>query len=209
MESNWDAGNFECMEEEDLVRLSQDGREDAFGELVRRHGPAMHKSAMAILRDAHSAEDEVQNAWLRAWRHIGGFAGESRFSTWMTRIVMNQCLMRLRRNRRAAFVHLDAELPGMDGVAFELRDASATPEEWVGRAEVLELVQREIRRIPPLLRRALELREMQELPMPEVAGELGISVAATKSRLLRARHELRSRLERCCGRFHASACHAR
>ncbi len=205
MENSRGTGGFELMQEEDLVRLSQNGRQDAFAELVRRHGPAMHKSAMSILRDAHAAEDEVQNAWLRAWRHIGGFAGESRFATWMTRIVMNQCLMRLRRNRRSGYVYLDAELPGTDGIAFELPDTAETPEESVGRGEVLELLQREVRRIPPLLRRALELRELQQLPMPEVAGELGISVAATKSRLLRARHELRARLERCCGRMGTAA----
>jgi len=187
------------MDEADLVRKAQAGGAAAFEELMRRNAATLQKTAVSILRDADEAEDEVQNAWLRAWRHIGGFAGESKFSTWMTRIVMNQCLMRLRQSRRAAFVYLDAELAGMDGVGLEVTDQAQTPEEALWEREVTELVQREIRRIPPLLRRALELREVKQLPMPEVAGELGISVAATKSRLLRARHELRARLERCCG----------
>ena len=80
-----------------LVSLAQQGSEAAFAELMRRHSAAMRKVAMGILRDTEEAEDELQNAWWKAWQHIGGFAGDARFTTWLTRIVMNQCLMRLRQ----------------------------------------------------------------------------------------------------------------
>lgn len=187
-----------------LVSLAQQGSEGAFGELMRRHAKSMKQVAMGILRDPEEAEDEIQNAWWKAWHHINGFAGDSRFSTWVTRIVMNQCLMRLRQSRRARFLYLDAPAPGEERVSFELRDIGEMPEQGLGRREVADLVRREIARIPPMLRHALVLREVQQLPMPEVADQLGISLAAAKSRLLRGRHELRHRLEKYCGRMGAA-----
>jgi RNA polymerase sigma-70 factor (ECF subfamily) len=182
-----------------LVSLAQQGSEAAFGELVRRHGRVMLQTALSILHNREEAEDEVQNAWWKGWQNITRFEGEARFTTWMTRIVMNQCLMRLRHERRARFVHLDEPMEGDARPLLELRDPAEGPEQDLGRREVDDLVRREIARIPPMLRNALVLRDVNQLPMPEVAGELGISLAAAKSRLLRARHELKSRLEKYCG----------
>lgn len=187
-----------------LVSLAQQGSEGAFAELMRRHSKNMMQVAVGILRDTQEAEDELQNAWWKAWQHINGFAGDSRFTTWVTRIVMNQCLMRLRQTRRARFLYMDAPAPGEERVTFELRDRGATPEEGLGRREVTDLVRREIGRIPPILRHALVLREVNQLPMPEVAEQLGISLAAAKSRLLRGRSELRQRLEKYCGSMGAA-----
>jgi RNA polymerase sigma-70 factor (ECF subfamily) len=187
-----------------LVNLSQQGDELAFAELMRRHSSGMRQVAFSILRDTEEAADELQNAWWKAWQHINSFAGDSRFTTWLTRIVMNQCLMRLRQTRRARFVYLDAPAPGEERLSFELPDVRETAEQELGRSEVSDLVRREIARIPPMLRNALVLREVNQLPMPEVAERLGISVAAAKSRLLRARHELRTRLEKYCGRLGAA-----
>jgi RNA polymerase sigma-70 factor, ECF subfamily len=192
-------GGYQGSSEEQLLQLARQGSEEAFAELMHRHCAAARKAALGILRDEGDAEDELQNAWWKAWRHLGEFEGDSRFSTWVTRIVINQCLMRLRQDRRAAFLYLDAEIPGLDHVSLELRDESGTPEDRLCREEVRRLVTREIGRIPPLLRSALVLREVNQLPMPEVAERLGISLAAAKSRLLRARHELRDRLEKHCG----------
>jgi RNA polymerase sigma-70 factor (ECF subfamily) len=187
-----------------LVSLAQQGSEGAFAELMRRHSKNMMQVAVGILRDTQEAEDELQNAWWKAWQHINGFAGDSRFTTWVTRIVMNQCLMRLRQTRRTRFLYMDAPAPGEERVTFELRDRGATPEEGLGRREVTDLVRREIGRIPPILRHALVLREVNQLPMPEVAEQLGISLAAAKSRLLRGRSELRQRLEKYCGSMGAA-----
>ena len=187
-----------------LVSLAQQGSEGAFAELMQRHSKGLMKVALGILHDTQEAEDELQNAWWKAWQHIGNFAGDSRFTTWVTRIVMNQCLMRLRQTRRARFLYMDSPAPGEERVTFELRDCEATPEQGLGRREVTELVRREIARIPPILRQALVLREVRQLPMPVVAEELGISLAAAKSRLLRARHELRARMEKYCGQMGAA-----
>jgi RNA polymerase sigma-70 factor, ECF subfamily len=188
----------------ELVILSKQGSEGAFGELMRRHSKVLMKVALGILHDAQDAEDELQNAWWKAWQHLGSFAGDSRFTTWLTRIVMNQCLMRLRHARRARFLYIDSPAPGEERVTFELRDGDMTPEQGLGRSEVTELVQREIARIPPILRHALVLREVKQLPMPEVAEQLGISLVAAKSRLLRARLELRARMEKYCGQMGAA-----
>jgi len=183
----------------ELVNLAQQGSEAAFSELVRRHGRALLQTAMSILRNREEAEDEVQNAWWKGWQNIRRFEGEARFTTWMTRIVMNQCLMRLRHENRARFVYLDEPMDTESGRTLELRDTAPGAEQDLGRRQVDGLVQREIARIPPMLRNALVLRDVDQLPMPEVAVELGISLAAAKSRLLRGRHELKERLEKYCG----------
>jgi RNA polymerase sigma-70 factor (ECF subfamily) len=168
----------------------------AFAELIRRHQSSCMKLAVSILRDRADAEDEVQNALWKAYEHIEQFQQDSKFSTWLTRIVVNQCLMRLRQTRRARFFYLD-ETVGEDALTLELPDAhQPSPEDTVAEQELGEVLDHEVKRIPPLLRNVFLLRDMQELPMPEVASRLGISVAAAKSRLLRARQELRSRLEK-------------
>lgn len=181
--------------DDQLVTRSQAGDQEAYAELVRRHQSSCFKLALSILRDKQDAEDEVQNALWKAYEHIGQFQQDSKFSTWLTRIVVNQCLMRLRQARRARFFYID-ETVGEDSMTLELPDQQPTPEETVAETELGEVLHAEVKRIPPLLRNVFLLRDMQELPMPEVAERLGISVAAAKSRLLRARLELRNRLEK-------------
>ncbi len=185
--------------DEELVKLSQSGNEDAFSELMRRNYSSAFKLAVSILHEREEAEDEVQNAFWKAFQHIGQFQLDSKFSTWMTRIVVNQCLMRLRQQRRARFLFLDDAMIGEDRGTMELVDVGRGPEDTLGAQEVAGLLQKEIRRIPPLLRNVFVLRDVDQLPMPQVAERLGISVAAAKSRLLRARTELRTRLEKHCG----------
>jgi RNA polymerase sigma-70 factor (ECF subfamily) len=160
--------------------------------------PAL-KVAVSIVRDKEDAEDEVQNAFWKAYEHIHQFHQDAKFSTWLTRIVVNQCLMRLRSGRRARFASIDDSQLGETLPILELRDERHSPEQILGQAEVAEVLKHEIRRTPPLLRSVFLLRDVQQLPMPEVASALGISVAAAKSRLLRARAELRSRMRRHYG----------
>lgn len=186
--------------DDELVSLSQEGRKDAFSELMRRNYSSSFKLALSILHERQEAEDEVQNAYWKAFQHIGQFQRDSKFSTWMTRIVVNQCLMRLRQTRRAKFLYLDDTLIGEERGTLELVDNSDSPESAVGTKELSALLQKEIGRIPPLLRNVFVLRDVKELSMAEVAERLGISIAAAKSRLLRARLELRQRLEKHCGR---------
>jgi RNA polymerase sigma-70 factor, ECF subfamily len=189
---------YQELADDALVELSQGGDHSAFAELMRRHQMAAMKTAVSIVRDREDAEDEVQNAFWKAFAHIGRFQRDAKFSTWLTRIVVNQCLMRLRQARRARFAYLDDAM-GDDALRFELRDTRQSPEERLGQSQVAEVLRWEIRHTPPLLRNVFVLRDLEQRPMPEVAARLGISVAAAKSRLLRARAELRSRMRRHYG----------
>lgn len=193
--------DFAGLLDDQLVSRSQRGNEQAFEELIRRHQSSCTKLALSILRDRQDAEDEVQNAMWKAFEHITQFQQDSKFSTWLTRIVVNQCLMRLRQGRRAKFLYIDDTHVGDDLATLELPDVRKSPEQTLGQSEIAAVLNREIRRIPPLLRNVFLLRDIQELPMPDVAEQLGISVAAAKSRLLRARLELRNRMERHFGRL--------
>jgi len=183
-------------QDDDLVRAAQAGADGAFAELMRRHYDTSLKLALSILRDYADAEDEAQNAWWKAFEHLGQFNGEAKFTTWMTRIVVNQCLMRLRRTRRAKFFSIDETVVGEETMTLDLPSPAPSQEKELGRREVGEVLRQEIRRIPPLLRHVFILRDVEELPMADVAARLGITVAAAKSRLLRARQELRIRMEK-------------
>jgi RNA polymerase sigma-70 factor (ECF subfamily) len=191
--------------DEQLVDLAQGGNDRAFAELVERHHNSLMKLALSILRDKSDAEDEVQNACWKAFEHLRQFNREAKFSTWLTRIVVNQCLMRLRQAKRAKLFYMDDTQLGDEVVTLELKDDGPTPEDELGRSEVAKVVQGEISRIPPLLRNVFILRDVQQLPMQDVAERLGISIAAAKSRLLRARMELRERMTRHQSRLGAAS----
>lgn len=191
--------NLRNLPEHELVARAQRNDTLAFAALIEKNYSACHKLALTILRDIDDAEDEVQNAFWKAFEHIGQFQQGSKFSTWLTRILVNQCLMRLRHNRRAQMVYLDATA-AEGAVPIEIVSHHATPEQIFGNAEVAGVLRNEVGKIPPLLRHVFVLRDVHELPIDDVAGRLGITVAAAKSRLLRARVELKSRLRKHCGR---------
>jgi RNA polymerase sigma-70 factor (ECF subfamily) len=190
---------FVGIADDELVVRAQAGDNSAFAELIERHTSTCKRLALSILRDVSDAEDEVQNACWKAFEHLGQFQKDAKFSTWLSRIVVNQCLMRLRKDRRARFLYLDEGVQGEEVTSIDLADQGLSPEDGVARSEVAEVLHLEINRIPPLLREVFVLRDVQELPMPEVAERLGISIAAAKSRLLRARLELRERMSKHCG----------
>lgn len=190
--------------DEQLVDLAQGGDNDAFAELIERHRTTCLRMAVSIVRAAEDAEDEVQNACWKAFEHLSQFQKDAKFSTWLSRIVVNQCLMRLRKDKRARFLYLDEGAANKDVETLELPCLSPTPEASLARGELRQVLRQEIARIPPLLRDVFLLRDVEELPMPDVASRLGISVAAAKSRLLRARLELRARMRKHCGMLGAA-----
>lgn len=184
-----------------LVVMAQAGNNVAFTELVERHQSTSKRLALSILRDQSDAEDEVQNALWKAYEHLGQFQQDAKFSTWLSRIVVNQCLMRLRKDRRVRFLYLDDGVVGEEIATLDLPDLTESPEEALAHLEIGSVLKAEINRIPPMLREVFVLRDVDELPMPDVASRLGISIAAAKSRLLRARLELRERMGKHCGRM--------
>ena len=184
--------------EGELVAAAKSGNTDAFGELIQRHRRTCLKRAMMMIRNRSDAEDEVQNAFWKAFQRLEQFRGEGSFAAWLSRIVENQCLMRIREARNSRFIYLDECNDA--NVRIELVGQSADPEDQVGVEEVIGLLRREVSRIPPLLRNVMLLRDLDQLPIPDVAGRLGLSIPAAKSRLMRARLELRSRISKHCGR---------
>ena len=188
--------NRQTMSDDQLVDMARNGDREAFGELVRRHRQKCVDLASYFLRNRGDAEDEAQNALSQAYRHLDQYQGEAEFSTWLSRIVANQCLMLMRGRRRAQFIYLDEPAKGPKALPVELPATASDPEGEMAYSQMIGVLQREIRRIPPVLRKVMELRDIQELPMMEVAEQLGITVPAAKSRLLRARLELRERMSR-------------
>ena len=184
------------LSDDQLLTLAQDGQPGAFAELMRRNSSSSFKLALSILKDRQDAEDEVQNSYWNAWRYIGRFQRDSKFSTWISRIVINQCLMRLRKARKASFLYLDEGADEGNVGVMELPDRGPTPEAELGGKEMSAILHREVSRMPPILRTVLVLRDLEELPMDDVAARLGISLVAAKSRLMRARAELQQRLEK-------------
>ena len=181
-----------------LVAAARNGDTVAFGELIERHRKECLKRAMMMIRNRSDAEDEVQNAFCKAFQRLDQFRGEGPFAAWLGRILENQCLMRIREARNSRFVYLDEA--NESNVRIELVGQSADPEEQVGTDEVIGLLRREVSRIPPLLRNAMLLRDLNQMAMPEVATKLHVSIPAAKSRLMRARLELKSRISKHCGK---------
>src|SRR4051794_40397678 len=119
---------FRSLGDDELLTMAQKRNEAAFAELISRTSSCSMKLALSILKDRQEAEDEVQNSYWNAWRSVGQFHRGSKFSTWMSRIVINQCLMRLRKGRRARFLFLDEGADDGETSVMELRDGRPTPE---------------------------------------------------------------------------------
>jgi RNA polymerase sigma-70 factor (ECF subfamily) len=162
----------------DLVSRAQSGRLDAFEELVRRHRLATYRVALRVLGDESDAEDATQDAFVQAWRNLGGFRADAAFSTWMYRIVTNRCLNMLRARRRTEPLPDDREAPAS-------RPDRIAEARW--EVEDLKLA---ILRLTPEQRAPLVLRELQGCTYEQIADALDISIPAVKSRLHRARLEL-------------------
>ena len=183
----------------ELIDGARQGDRNAFGQLIQRHYRSCVNVATLVLRNRSEAQDEVQKAAWKAFAHLDQYQGAAEFSTWLLRIVENECLMLIREKKRAHFLSLDAESRANGTGPLELPAIAADPEHDLIKHQLVEIIRQEVYRIPPLLRNVLLLRDLQQLPMAEVAARLGVSIPAAKSRLVRARQELRDRLKRFCG----------
>jgi RNA polymerase sigma-70 factor (ECF subfamily) len=179
-----------------LVELAKLGDPCAFPQLIERHQRFCMCKASSILRNRGDAEDEVQSMWLQALTHLDSYHGQGSFGAWLSRIVSNLCLMRLRKSRLAPMTSIDEVFDSEDSFRLEVIDQRAVPEQFVGDGQVLHLLRKEIRSVPPLLREVLVMRDLHQHDMRDIATDLGITVPAVKSRLMRARMELKKRLEK-------------
>jgi RNA polymerase sigma-70 factor, ECF subfamily len=169
----------------------------AFETLMRRYNSRLFRVARSILKDDAAAEDAVQEAYLEAFRHSGTFRGEAQVSTWLTRIVINQSLMRLRRLKRDRVVVPFESDNGVSAHKADPPDKSAeSPDVATLRGEVRRLLERRIDELPASFRTVFVMRDVEEMSVQETADLLGIPPATVRTRLFRARALLRQAMAR-------------
>jgi len=182
-------------EELALVRAAKQGDDSAFEELVRRYERNVFRIAQHITQNREDAEDVVQEAFLKAYTNLARFQEQSKFYTWLVRIAVNEALMKLRRRKPERTVSLDEDIKTEDDfVPREIADWSPNPEQQYNQAELREILTKTVQGLPPGFRTVFVLRDVEGLSTEETAEALDLSVPAVKSRLLRARLQLRERL---------------
>ena len=173
-----------------LLSDAKRGEPEAFEALCQTLRPRLLKIALRITRNREDAEDAVQDSMMRAFVHLNDFHGNSSFSTWLTRIVLNSALMINRKNRSARQISAD-ELPPAGEPGFQIPDRTPNPEQTYVQRERRTILHSAIRRLRPRIRAVIEIAQFQELPIKETAKILDISVAAAKGRCFHARAALR------------------
>jgi len=185
------------IEESALVAQSREGDTRAFSELVRRYEGKIFRLAQHITQNREDAEDVLQETFLRAYEHLDQFQGQSKFYTWIVRIAVNQALMKLRRRKTDRSVSLDEQIDtGEDTVTREIATWDEDPEQRFSREEMGGLLDSAVKSLAEPYRLVFQLRDIDELSTEETAEALGLSIPAVKSRLLRARLQLREKLTR-------------
>ena len=179
--------------DDDLVQAAQSGDHEAFAELCRRHAQVARQRILAIVRHQEDAEDALQETLFRAYANLGRFRQSCKFSTWITAIGTNAALsvIRKRKSRRES----DIESYSPDEPAWDIADQAPDPERRVAKAQILLLLRKELHGLPPKMQEVVTSYYGHDYSLQEAADELGISVAAVKSRLLRGRRSLRSSFE--------------
>lgn len=181
-----------------LLSAARHGNNEAFSVLVRQYHNNIYRLAFKITQNHEDAEDSLQEALLKAYCNLKSFQGGSRFYTWLVRITMNEALMKLRKRRSDRQLPLeDVVAPGAENPApREIEDHHANPETQYAEVELQEAVSEALRSVSPRLSNAFVLRNVEDFSVKETAERLGLSVAAVKSRLVRARGRLRQRLRK-------------
>src|SRR5512140_133635 len=180
-----------------LVRAAKAGDISAFEQLVHRYDRNVFRIAQHITQNREDAEDVVQDAFLKSYENLKNFQEQSKFYTWLVRIAVNEALMRLRRRRPERMVSLDEDVKTEeDSMPREVADWTPNPEQQYSQEELREILQRTIQGLPSSFRTVFVLRDVEGLSTEETAEALGLSIPAVKSRLLRARLQLRERLNK-------------
>jgi RNA polymerase sigma-70 factor (ECF subfamily) len=174
--------------DEELLRAARAGSHAAFAELQRIHSRYLYRRILSMTKNREDAEDALQDAFLCAYRALPSFEGRSRFSTWMTRIAVNSALMVLRKRRLRQEILVESQSGAdEDGPLFDVRDDGLSPEQLCDQHQRCKAVLSAVQRLDPILRNALSIRISQGNSIEEIAQRLGVSSAAVKARLHRAR----------------------
>lgn len=177
------------IDERELIAAAKRGSERAFEQLVRANEKKVYTLCLRMCGDPADAEEAAQEAFLAAWKGLPTFRGDSAFSTWLHRLAANACIDLLRRTRRTR-----AELSLDDELAAEPVDERASPQRELERREQREAVQRGLAALPDEHRTVLVLREVEQLSYAEIAEATGLELGTVKSRISRARAQLRNYL---------------
>jgi RNA polymerase sigma-70 factor (ECF subfamily) len=182
--------------EEQLLEAARSGDERAFGELIGRCVSQVRGRILRIVRNSQDAEDVLQDSLLRAYIHLNQFRGASSFSTWLHRIAINSSVMLLRKKKLPGVISSDRhedDLSSWD--TWDIPDRSPNPEQIYAKRQALESLSSAVQRLPSSFRSVIDRVYEGECSVQEAADAIGISVAATKSRLQRARLRLRLALK--------------
>jgi RNA polymerase sigma-70 factor, ECF subfamily len=185
----------EKFNEEMLIRRVRDGEHELFYELIRPYERRLYAAAFSILRNETDAEDAVQEAVLKAFKHIRQFRAEAKFSTWLIQIAVNEARMRRRKDHAHMVESIDE--PRDDGENYAPRDFAdwrEIPSETLERKEIREKLAEALASLGEKYREVFVLRDVEHLSIDETAKSLGITTASVKTRLLRARLMLRDLL---------------
>jgi RNA polymerase sigma-70 factor (ECF subfamily) len=182
----------------DLVHASKNGDVAAFEQLVKRYDRKLLRIAQHVTHNREDSEDAVQEAFLKAFQHLSDFREDSKFSTWLIRITLNQSLMKLRKQRRAIRdVSLEEDFhAGEDMLPMEVTDWAPDPEQLYRTSELRDILIKALRELRPILRVVFVLRDIEGLSIAETAEVLKLSHSAVKARLWRGRLQLRERLNK-------------
>lgn len=179
-----------------LIERVCNGENDVFYELVRPYERAVFIAAFSILQNETEAEDVAQEAVVKAFEHLKSFRRESKFSTWLIQIAINEARMRLRKGRKHLYESTDEPLQDEAGeyMPKDYADWREIPSEALQRKELKQALQRAIANLAPIYREVFVLRDVQNINIAETARILGITEASVKTRLLRARLQMRDAL---------------
>ncbi len=185
----------EVFDEAPLVDRARSGDTAAFTELVNRYERKIFRLAKHITQNDEDAEDVLQETFLKAYSHLDSFQGQSKFYTWIVRIGVNEALMKLRKRKSSRTVSLDEPTDtGEDTMVREIAVWEENPEQKYSRDELREILDKAVESLKPAFRTVFVLRDIEEMSTEETASALDISIPAVKSRLLRARLQLREKL---------------
>jgi RNA polymerase sigma-70 factor (ECF subfamily) len=181
----------------ELIRAASHGDKAAFTEIVKRYEGTVYRFAYKVCRDKHKADETLQDTFINVYRNIGSFDGRSKLSTWLYRIVANNCLMNRRRRKLDEVLESYDEPPINDdgSLSHHVARWNETPADVLMKSELQQVLDKAIQKLPKDYRLVFVLRDVEGNSTEETAKIVGISLEATKSRLRRARAFLRDQLE--------------
>ncbi|WP_269933354.1 RNA polymerase sigma factor [Aminobacter sp. HY435] len=185
------------LRDEELVALARQGGETAIRALIKRNNQRLFRVARAVVRNDSEAEDVVQEAYVRAFTRLDTFKGDALFSTWLTRIALNEALTRVRKRRLVAGLdELDTAANGGQVIMFPTSLTPPGADTELGRGQARELLEQAIDELPEIFRIVFILRDVEEMSIDEAATQLSLKPETVKTRLFRARRLMRTAIER-------------